>query len=119
MRRAIASLPAAKQQTNRQRTRMLRRLRWLLPVCLTCLALLAHADGAGDNSPDNVRRIPPPGVTVSDADRQELSAGIEAFGKSIEELKTSLRGRPKLRELLPDVQIYYNAARYGLTYNEF
>ena len=27
--------------------------------------------------------------------------------------------RPVLRELLPDVQIYYNAVHYALTYNEF
>src|SRR5579871_6433532 len=96
-------------------------MRWhcLLPVALLVLACGAHADGPGDNLPDNVRRIPPPGITVSAEDRTELETGISALGGEIESLRTALKGKPALLDLLPDVQIYYNAARYALTYNEF
>src|SRR4051794_28520077 len=78
-----------------------------------------HADGPGDNIPDKVRPIPPPGVVVPAADRAELEAGIAQLGSEIEALRTSLKSQPALLELLPDVQIYHNAARYALTYNEF
>ena len=75
------------------------------------------ADGAGDNQPDNVRRIPPPGVEVPAADRDELQKGADRLGAEIEGLQKSLS--PQQRDLLPDVQIYHNAIRYALTYNEF
>ncbi len=86
---------------------------------LLALSVLALADGVGDNSVANVRRIPPPGVAVSAEDRVALETGILALGKEIDALRTELKGKPALLELLPDVQIYYNAARYALTYNEF
>ena len=77
----------------------------------------AFADGPQDNSVANVRRIPPPGVEVSAADRAELEKGIAQLGTEIDGLRKSLS--PGLRDLLPDVQIYHNAVRYALTYNEF
>lgn len=58
-----------------------------------------------------VRPVPPPGVEVPAADRKELEAGLQRLQTSIDKLK----GDP----LLPDVQIYHNAARYALQYNEF
>lgn len=67
----------------------------------------------------SVRRIPPPGVAVPAEDRAALETGIAALGKEIDSLRTELKGKPALLDLLPDVQIYYNAARYALTYNEF
>jgi hypothetical protein len=90
-------------------------------VILSLLAIIsrAHGDGAGDNIPDKVRRIPPPGIAVPAADRAELTAGIDALGKEIEALKEALKDRPTLRALLPDVQIYHNAVRYALKYDEF
>jgi pimeloyl-ACP methyl ester carboxylesterase len=78
----------------------------------------ARADGPGDNIADKVRPVPPPGVAIPDADRKELEAGVAELGKEIEALRASLSGKP-LVELLPDVQIYHNAVRYALTYNEF
>lgn len=58
-----------------------------------------------------VRPVPPPGVEVPAADRKELEAGLQRLQSSLDKLK----GNP----LLPDVQIYHNAARYALQYNEF
>lgn len=95
------------------------RLRGLATLGLLTLMAPAWADGAGDNSVANVRPIPPKGVAVSVEDRTALETGIAALGKEIDALRTELKGKPALLDLLPDVQIYYNAARYALTYNEF
>jgi pimeloyl-ACP methyl ester carboxylesterase len=79
---------------------------------------VARADGLADNIVDKVRPVPPPGVAIPDADRKELEAGIAELGKEIEALGALLSGKQML-DLLPDVQIYHNAVRYALTYNEF
>src|SRR3982750_2302126 len=81
------------------------------------LAAGASADGERDNQVDNVRKVPPPGVAVPDADKAELTAGLEALGKEIDAIRTELQGKPALA-LLPDVEIYHKAVRYALQYNE-
>ncbi len=68
---------------------------------------------------NGVRPIPPPGVALPDADRAELSAGVAVLGREIESLKSDLKNKPGLSRFLPDVQIFYNAVRYPLAYNEF
>ena len=78
-----------------------------------------YSDGPGDNLPDKVRRIPPPGVEIPEADKSDLAAGVEQLGKEIDGLKSALKGKAALLELLPDVQIYHNAVRYALQHNEF
>jgi dienelactone hydrolase len=92
--------------------------------CTFALILLAavaivRADGPADNLADKVRPVPPPGVAVPDGDRADLQAGVDALGKEIDALRTALKGKPALLDLLPDVLVYYNAVRYALTYNEF
>jgi Prolyl oligopeptidase family len=77
------------------------------------------ADGPKDNIPDNVRRIPPPGIMLSSKERQELANGVEVLGKQIKSLRTVLQKKQALLELLPDVEIYYNAVRYALAHDEF
>jgi dienelactone hydrolase len=57
------------------------------------------------------RPVPPPGVEVAANDRADLEAGLKRLASSLERLKNV--------ELVPDVQIYYDAVRYALTYNEF
>jgi pimeloyl-ACP methyl ester carboxylesterase len=93
--------------------------RWPFALVLLGAVAFVRADGPADNLPDKVRPVPPPGVNVPDADRAELQAGVEALGREIDGLRTSLKGKPALLDLLPDVQIYYNAVRYALAYNEF
>src|SRR5215470_1609838 len=73
---------------------------------------------AQQNNAD-VRSIPPKGIEVSAADRAELEAGVNELGKEIEEMRVELKSKPALLDLLPDVQIFHNAVRYALTYNEF
>src|SRR5882724_10298452 len=93
--------------------------RWVLPLLMLTVGLALYADGPGDNLPDKVRRIPPPGIAVPDADRAELLAGIDELGKEIDALRTALKNKPVSLELLPDVQIFHNAARYALNHHEF
>jgi dienelactone hydrolase len=95
-------------------------VRWL--IVLSALAFAAgalRADGPADNQTDKVRPVPPPGVAIPAADREELQTGVDALGKEIDDLRTALKDKPALLDLLPDVQIYYNAVRYALKYNEF
>src|SRR5262245_52616870 len=95
-------------------------LRSLFPSLLLVTLILAdarvRADGPADNQPDNVRRIPPKGAVVPDADLAELKAGLTDLGKQIDDLKKTLRG-PNA-ELIPDVEIYHKAVRYGVEFNE-
>lgn len=93
------------------------RIRLALFLCL--LGLSAFAVTAQQNNTEQVRPIPPPGIAVPAADRVELETSIAALGQEIEALRVELKSKPALLELLPDVQIYHNAARYALTYNEF
>ncbi|MBI3414490.1 MAG: prolyl oligopeptidase family serine peptidase [Verrucomicrobia bacterium] len=91
-----------------------------LSTLLICFVQsLAYADGPADNRAESVRRVPPPGVALAEADRAELDRGVTELGRTIETLRTDLRAKPALLELLPDIQIFHNAVRYALTYNEF
>jgi hypothetical protein len=94
-------------------------IRWLVAPCVLVSAAALFADGPRDNQPDNVRPIPPAGVAIPDEARQELQGGVEALCKEIDDLRAALKGKPALLELLPDVEIFYNAVRYPLKYNEF
>ena len=89
-------------------------------VVVFLLAFFAvSASPAQQNNPDNVRLIPPPGIDVPAADRAELKTGLAELGARIDALREALKGKPALLELLPDVQVYHNAVRYALRYNEF
>lgn len=83
-------------------------------IAITCLA-----DGPSDNLADKVRPIPPlPKIEATAAEKAELADGVAALRKEIESLQTSLKGKPELLALLPDVQIYYNSVRYAVAHNE-
>lgn len=90
-----------------------------LLAALLLTAAAARADGPGDNLPDKVRPVPPPGTKLNDADRTELQKATDALGQEIDNLRQALQTKPSLRELLPDVQIFHNAVRYALAHNEF
>jgi len=90
----------------------------LLALTLFAAASLL-ADGPGDNLPDKVRRVPPPGIPIDQADRGELEAKVAEFGKEIESLRGALKAKAALLDLLPDVEIYHKAVRYALAYDEF
>jgi hypothetical protein len=92
---------------------------WMVAVALVVLGSAGHGDGPLDNLPDKVRRVPPPGVAVPMEVREKLQAGADELGREIEKLRDTLAKKPALLELLPDVQIYHNAVRYALKYDEF
>ena len=88
-------------------------------VVLSILATngFAVADGPTDNTADGVRRVPKLGVEVSEADRQELSEGLQSLQAKIEKLGHSNIAIAK--ELLPDVLIFHRAVDQALRYQEF
>src|SRR5207253_8348037 len=83
------------------------------------LAWALRADGPSDNLPDKVRRIPPPGIKISAADRADLETGVAELGRELQSLRGELKSKPALRALLPDVEIYHKAVDWALRYDEF
>ncbi len=65
--------------------------------------------------PPNPKKLsPPPGFPVSAEAKAEIMKAVAGLDREILGLRTSLKGQPKLLELLPDVQIYRNAAAYAV-----
>ncbi len=94
------------------------RLLWLLVVFGVMLSI-DNAITAQQNDPNKVRQIPPPGIEISAADREELTTGVAALGKEIAELRELLKNKPALLALIPDVHIFKLAVRSALNHNEF
>ena len=93
--------------------------RGLLSLIVFVFAGLARADGPADNEAEKVRQVPPKGIVVPEQDRLELQSGLDRLRGDIDGLRTTLKGRPELLSLLPDVQIYYIAIHTALTHDEF
>ena len=86
-------------------------------ITFVFFSLLATCTFAQTTPPAN-KPIPPPGIEIPAAERAELEAGVTALAQEIDALRNELKDKPKLLELLPDVQIFYNAVHYALQYNE-
>jgi hypothetical protein len=93
--------------------------RGMLAALVFGVASCAYADGPQDNMVDKVRPVPPPGIKISEDDRKTLTSAAAELGDEIKAMRTELAKKPALLELLPDVQIYYNAVHYALKYDEF
>jgi pimeloyl-ACP methyl ester carboxylesterase len=93
----------------------------LAPIFLLALVLpsIALADGPADNQTNQVRRIPPPGVMIAESDRIELQAGLDKLAQQIQSFRERFPTNSTTRRYLPDVQIFENAVRYALRYDEF
>ena len=65
------------------------------------------------------KRIPGPAITLTDTERNDLTAGATALRREIDALASSLASDPKLRALLPDVEIFHKAVDWALRYDEF
>ena len=86
--------------------------RWLLPLLASCPD--HHWSGLtvpADNRSTRSGRFRPRGSHLADADRKALQDGVDELGKQIDALRDSLKAKPDLLALLPDVQIYDNAVR--------
>jgi hypothetical protein len=70
----------------------------------------AWADGPTDNIPDKVRPVPPVGITLPPADAEEIQKGLAELQGLIKDIGT--------HTLLPDVEIYEKAVRWGVDYKE-
>jgi dienelactone hydrolase len=64
-----------------------------------------------------LKPIPPVGNELDPKDRAELEAGVAELGRRIEAVRQSPVALD-LSVLLPDVQVYHNAVRYPLAYDE-
>lgn len=83
----------------------------LLPA-VTAFALTASAFA---QSPPP--KIPPAGITLSDADRAELTTGASDLQSDIVALTRKLASDAKLLALLPDVEIFHKAVAWSLADN--
>ncbi len=93
--------------------------KYLLLVPLLLAFAQSVFSGEAVDDPKKVKRIPAPGVPLKPEDRGALEKDTAALGQEIDALKESLKDKPQLLELLPDVQIYYNAVHYAMKYDEF
>ncbi len=84
----------------------------LLTLPAALLAQMPAPPSAGGKA------VPPPGVTISDADRRELEAGAAALKIEVDALAKDGKVSPQLRGLLPDVEVWWKAVDYALRYNE-
>src|SRR4051812_37202550 len=87
-------------------------------VLVMVLGVAARGDGPQDNLVANVRPIPPIPKPMTPGDRADVEAGVASLEKQIAALRKELAAKPDLLAMLPDVEIYYNALRYPLIYNE-
>jgi len=87
-------------------------------IALIVLLLSATCAWSGTPEKSGEKRIPPAGISVPEADEKELAAGAKRLDDEIAKLRAQLAGKPAL-DLLPDVQIYFNAIHYALTFGEF
>ena len=87
-------------------------------VLVMVWVVAARADGPQDNLVANVRPIPPVPKPMTPGDKADVEAGVASLEKEIAALRKELAGKPELLALLPDVEIYYNALRYPLKYDE-
>ena len=73
------------------------------------LAAVLCAFTAAAQAPVPPKRIPPPGYTLTDAERAALAAGAAALGEEINALARDFSGDARRTGLLPDVEISHKA----------
>jgi len=87
---------------------------------LTGLVLLHACTVAGAQpapGPGPFKRIPLPGIVLTDTERVELTLGADALQAEIAALARDLP--PPRRALLPDVEVLHKAIDWALRYDEF
>lgn len=95
-------------------------VRLLLPLLALAVAASALAQTSAPSQPPP-KRIPLPGITLTDTERAELAAGAATLRAEIDALARELAGAAdaKLAALLPDVEIFHKAVDWALRYDEF
>ena len=87
-------------------------LLYILPICAW-----AHADGPVDNTIEQVRPVPKPGIEVPAAVRQALVTEIDSLRGEIATL--AAKPRSDVQAALPDIEVFVRAVADALQYNEF
>jgi len=95
------------------------RLCGLLLLPILCVALAARGDGPGDNYPENVRRIPKPGIELPAAERAALTAALAELDAAIVPLASSSSavsradqaGQPQPKNLILPGEVFEAAGR--------
>ena len=91
----------------------LRVLGWTAVLALSGIGFARQAVGAPIE-----RKLPPPGIEVSEADRQRLSDEVEKLGVRLR--KVTGDGRRRVRAAMaPDIEIFPKAVDYALRHGEF
>lgn len=75
------------------------------------------ADGIQDNIPDNVRRIPKPGVEVPADRAAAMKSRLSILQQKLNDIRSA--GKSSATALLPDVMIFERAVRCALEFDEF
>lgn len=84
------------------------------------LVALAIPSAAQQSTPQvRLRKIPPVGIPVMDADVAALEVDIVRLDAEVADLRKELSDRPALRAELPNVEIFLKAADWALRYHEF
>ena len=86
---------------------------------VTFCFLTSQAFGDDHPSLEKVPPIPPRGIALAEADRALLNVALDKLNHEIASLRNDLKSRQDLLQLLPDVEIFENAVRTALKYNEF
>ena len=87
---------------------------FFLSVALAAFSSVALAQ----SPPAPPKRIPIPGLTLTTAERAELTAGVAALRRDIDALAGEIAGKAKLAALLPDVEILHKAVDWALRHDE-
>ncbi len=89
------------------------------PIPALLATLVFSASGFAQTPPAAPKKIPPPGFTLTDAERHELTAGVAALGRDLDALPRELAREPHLLALVPDGEIFHKAVDWALRYDEF
>ena len=77
-----------------------------------------RADGPADNSADKVRRVPPPGVTLSDDVRDELISGVQSLGKNLTTARSRWAKDSQQLKRVSDIEIFHKSVDWAVRYGE-
>jgi hypothetical protein len=77
-----------------------------------------RADGPADNSADKVRRVPPPGVTLSDDVRDELISGVQSLGKNLTTARSRWAKDSQQLRRVADIEIFHKSVDWAVRYGE-
>ncbi|HRE80254.1 MAG TPA: hypothetical protein PLN52_04360, partial [Opitutaceae bacterium] len=85
---------------------------WFGLLISAVAALAQPASGPGP-----YKRIPLPGIVLTDTERRSLEAAASALQAEIVTLSAQLS--PEGKALLPDVEVFHKAVDWALRYDEF